>query len=62
MKIVEKEIRDNKLTVINKDFSENINYEVISANNIDVANLFKKFTSKVSAKYKNRKALKKIEN
>lgn len=62
MKTVEKEIRDNRLTVINKEFSENVSYEVVSADNIDVENLFKKYTTKISAKYKNRKALKKIEN
>ncbi|MDO5849161.1 MAG: YigZ family protein [Methanobrevibacter sp.] len=62
MKIVEKEIRENGLFVINKEFKEKVSYEVISAKNIDIKNLFKKFSSKINVKYKNREPLKKIEN
>lgn len=61
IKSVEKEIIDNKLSIINKKFEEVVIYEVVSENNIDVESLFKKYEEKIVVKYKNRKALKKIK-
>lgn len=62
MKTVEKEIRNNRLTVISKEFTEKVSYDVISANNIDVTGIFNRYPSKIDSKYKNKRALKKIEN
>lgn len=62
MKTVEKEIRDNRLKVINKEFLEKVRYEAVSPSNIDIAGLFEKFQDRISVKYKNRKALEKIES
>lgn len=61
MKTVEKEVRDSKLNVINKEFGEKVSYDVISANNMDVANLFSKYSSKISVNFVARRALKKIK-
>lgn len=61
MKIVEKEIRNNKLKIINKNFTDKVIFEVVSANNINIIDLFEKFSDKILVKYKNKKPMEKIK-
>ncbi len=60
LKDIESEIRNNKLTIIQKDFSDKISYDLVSKNNINLENVFEKFHSKIKVSFKNKQVLKKI--
>lgn len=54
MKLIESELRNNKLKTINKTYHEKIEYEVISSNNINVKDLFSKYNGKFKVLFKNK--------
>ena len=54
MKLIESELRNNKLKTINKTYQEKIKYEVISSNNSDVKDLFSKYNGKFKVSFKNK--------
>lgn len=62
MKNIENEIRNNNLKVINKDFSQKVEYELVSGQGIDIESVFRKFGDKVFVSFKNKKAIEKIED
>ena len=60
LKDVEREIRNNKLTIIQKDFSDKISYDLVSKDNKNLEKVFEKFHSKIKVSFKNKQILKKI--
>ena len=61
LKDIEREIRNSKLTIIQKDFSEKISYDLVSKNNRNIEEIFEKFHSKIKVNFKNKQVLKKIK-
>ena len=57
MKIINKEIRDNKLIIIKKDFKETITYDLISIHKNNIIKIFKKYNGKIRTQFKNKEAL-----
>lgn len=60
IKLIENELRTNNLTIINKNYLENIEYDVVSSENKDIEEIFVKFKDKVKVSFKNKEALRKI--
>ncbi len=60
LKDVEREIRNNKLTIIQKDFSDKISYDLVSKDNKNLEKVFEKFHGKIKVSFKNKQILKKI--
>ena len=61
LKDIEREIRNSKLTIIQKDFSEKISYDLVSKNNRNIEEIFEKFHNKIKVNFKNKQVLKKIK-
>ena len=61
LKDIEREIRNNKLTIIQKDFSDKISYDLVSKNNRNIKEMFEKFHNKIKVNFKNKQVLKKIK-
>lgn len=61
IKIVDGEVRNNKLTVISKDYSDKVNYNIVSGDNRDILKIFEKYNGKISADFKNKEFLEKIK-
>lgn len=61
LKDIEREIRNSKLTIIQKDFSEKISYDLVSKNNRNIKEIFEKFHNKIKVNFKNKQVLKKIK-
>ncbi|MCQ2972078.1 MAG: hypothetical protein MJ209_02125 [archaeon] len=57
---MENELRTNNLTIINKNYLEKIEYDVVSSENRNIKEIFIKFKDKVKVIYKNKEAMKKI--
>lgn len=62
MKNIENEIRNNNLMVVNKAFSENVEYELVGGRGVDIESVFCKFGDKVFVSFKNKKVIEKIED
>ena len=60
IKIADSEVRNNKLTVIDKDYSDKVIYNVISGDDRDILKIFEKYSGKISAEFKNKQFLEKI--
>ena len=61
LKDIEREIRNSKLTIIQKDFGEKISYDLVSKNNRNIEEIFEKFHNKIKVNFKNKQVLKKIK-
>lgn len=61
LKDIEREIRNSKLTIIQKDFGEKISYDLVSKNNRNIKEIFEKFHNKIKVNFKNKQVLKKIK-
>ena len=60
IKLIDQEIRNNRLHITNKLFDENVTYNVVSPNNQDIEKIFAKFTSKVKVESVGQEALEKL--
>lgn len=60
IKIADTEVRNNHLTVIDKEYSDKVSYEVVSPDMRDIEKIFEKYSGKISAQYKNKQFLEKI--
>ncbi len=58
LKDIEREIRNSKLTIIQKDFGEKISYDLVSKNNRNIKEIFEKFHNKIKVNFKNKQVLK----
>ena len=61
IKIVDSEVRNNKLESIKKDYSDKVSYNLISPTNQDIEKIFEKYNGKVSVKFLNKQFLEKIK-
>ena len=60
IKIVDAEIRNNKLKDIGKQYSDKVIYDIISLNNQNIEKIFEKYHEKISVKFKNKQFFEKI--
>lgn len=60
IKIADTEVRNNKLTTLDKDYSDKVSYDVISSDNRNIEKIFEKYSGKISVEYKNKQFLEKI--
>lgn len=60
IKIADNEVRNNKLTTIDKDYSDKVSYDIVSSDNRDIKKIFEKYSGKISVEYKNKQFLEKI--
>ena len=60
IKIVDGEVRNNKLTSINQEYTDKVIYDVISSDNQNIEKIFEKYSSKINVKFKNKQFLEKI--
>ena len=60
IKIVDGEIRNNKLISIGKDYSDKVSYNVVSPSNQDIVKIFEKYNGKIMVEFKNKQFLEKI--
>ena len=60
IKIVDGEIRNNKLISIGKDYSDKVSYNVVSPSNQDIVKIFEKYNGKLMVEFKNKQFLEKI--
>ena len=60
IKIVDGEIRNNKLVSIDKEYSDKVSYDVVSPENQDIEKIFEKYLGKISVEFKNKQFLEKI--
>ncbi|WP_299526133.1 YigZ family protein [uncultured Methanobrevibacter sp.] len=61
LKNIESEIRHNKLTIIKKEFTTKISYDLVSKDNRNIINIFEKYQNKAKINFKNKQILKKIK-
>ena len=61
IKIVDNEVRNNKLESIDKDYSDKVTYNLISPTNHNIEKIFEKYNGKVSVKFLNKQFLEKIK-
>ena len=59
IKTVDGEVRNNKLEVIAKDYSDKVSYDVVSKDNRDILKIFEKYLGKISVEFKNKQFLEK---
>ena len=60
IKTADTEVRNNQLTVINKEYSDKVIYEVVSRDGRDIEKIFAKYLGKIKVNYKNKQFLEKI--
>ena len=60
IKLVDGEVRNNKLESINKQYSDKVTYDVVSPANQDILKIFEKYNGKISVRFKNKQFLEKI--
>lgn len=60
LKDIESEIRHNKLTIIEKEYNDKISYDLVSKDNRNICDIFKKFRNTANVYHKNKEFLKKI--
>ena len=60
IKIVDSEVRNNKLESIDKDYSDKVSYDVVSPENQDIEKIFEKYLGKIRVEFKNKQFLEKI--
>ena len=59
IKTTDSEVRNNSLDVINKEYSDKVNYEIVSKDNRDILKIFEKYSGKISVNFKNKQFLEK---
>ena len=59
IKTVDGEVRNNKLEVLAKDYSDKVSYDVVSKDNRDILKIFEKYLGKISVEFKNKQFLEK---
>ena len=60
IKVVDSEVRNNHLEVIDKNYSDKVNYNVVSPTNQNIVQIFEKYNGKVSVEFKNKQFFEKI--
>ena len=60
IKIVDGEVRNNKLVSFDKEYSDKVSYSVVSPNNQDIKKIFEKYNGKIHVEFKNKQFLEKI--
>ena len=60
IKIADSEVRNNQLTVIDKEYSDKVSYDIVSRDNRDIEKIFEKYSGKIIVEYKNKQFLEKI--
>lgn len=60
IKLVDTEIRNNKLSAIDKIYSDKVIYLTISRDNKDISQIFEKYHDKINVNFKNNQFLEKI--
>lgn len=61
IKTADGEVRNNKLTTINKEYSDKVSYDIVSSDNRDILKIFEKHSGKISVNFKNKQFLEKIK-
>jgi len=60
IRIADTEVRNNKLTVTDKEYSDKVSYDIVSSDNRDILKIFEKYSGKISVSFKNKQFLEKI--
>ena len=60
IKTVDSEVRNNSLEAIDKQYSDKVQYQVVSKNNQDIEKIFEKYLGKIKVNFKNKQFLEKI--
>ena len=60
IKTADGEVRNNNLTVIDKEYSDKVSYDVVSRDNRDIEKIFEKYSGEIIVSYKNKQFLEKI--
>ena len=60
IKIADSEVRNNQLTVIDKEYSDKVSYDIVSRDNRDIEKIFEKYSGKISVSFENKQFLEKI--
>jgi uncharacterized YigZ family protein len=60
IKLADTEIRNNSLEVIDKEYSDKVNYHVVSKDNRDIEKIFEKYAEKITINFENKQFLEKI--
>ena len=59
IKTADSEVRNNKLEVIDKEYSNKVSYDVVSKDNRDIMKIFEKYSGKIETNFKNKQFLEK---
>ncbi len=59
IKTVDGEVRNNKLDIVNKEYSNKVSYDIVSKNNRDILKIFEKYNEKINISFKNKQFLEK---
>ncbi|WP_295114923.1 YigZ family protein [uncultured Methanobrevibacter sp.] len=60
IKAADREVRNNQLTAIDKEYSDKVSYDIVSKDKRDIEKIFEKYSGKISVEYKNKQFLEKI--
>lgn len=60
IKAADREVRNNHLTAIDKEYSDKVSYDIVSKDKRDIEKIFEKYSGKISVEYKNKQFLEKI--
>ena len=60
IKTVDTEVRNNSLEAIDKQYSDKVQYHVVSKNRQDIEKIFEKYLGKIKVSFKNKQFLEKI--
>ena len=60
IKTVDGEVRNNSLEAIDKQYSDKVQYHVVSKNRQDIEKIFEKYLGKIKVSFKNKQFLEKI--
>lgn len=59
IKAADSEVRNNNLDVIDKQYSDNVSYDIVSKDNRDLLKIFEKYSGKIEINFKNKQFLEK---
>lgn len=59
IKLADSEVRNNKLEVIEKEYSDKVSYDIVSKDARDILKIFEKYSGKIKTSFKNKQFLEK---
>lgn len=59
IKLADSEVRNNNLEVIEKEYSDKVNYDIVSKDARDILKIFEKYSGKIKTSFKNKQFLEK---